>query len=101
MPKIWAVLPIRWIVERTFGWACHSRRLSKDYEISCASAENMFMISQNKYFLRKNGIHAAVVDKLINNKTIDTTTIERICKLLDCQPGEIMEYIEDDNKEGE
>ena len=27
------VLPKRWVVERTFAWANHSRRLSKDYEI--------------------------------------------------------------------
>ena len=49
----------------------------------------------NKHFLRKNGIHAAVVDKLIKNKTVDTTTISNLCKLLDCQPGDIMEYVED------
>gem|GEM_PF-3534177 len=45
MPKIWSVLPIRWIVERSLGWATHSRRLSKDYEISTESAENMLMVS--------------------------------------------------------
>ncbi|MBI1391086.1 MAG: transposase, partial [bacterium] len=27
-----AVLPKRWIVERTFAWMNHGRRLSKDYE---------------------------------------------------------------------
>jgi putative transposase len=27
------VLPMRWKVERTFCWANHSRRLSKDFEI--------------------------------------------------------------------
>ena len=39
-PKIlpeFGVSPKRWIVERTFAWANHSRRLSKDYEISIAS----------------------------------------------------------------
>ena len=45
MPRVWSLLPKRWIVERTFGWANHSRRLSKDYEFSTNSAENMFMIS--------------------------------------------------------
>ncbi|MCL1994593.1 MAG: transposase [Defluviitaleaceae bacterium] len=53
MPKIWSVLPIRWIVERSFGWASHSRRLSKDYEISTESAENMLMVSHLATLLRR------------------------------------------------
>jgi putative transposase len=44
-PKGWAVLPQRWVVERTFGWMGYSRRLSKDYEISTLSQENMVIIS--------------------------------------------------------
>ena len=27
------IQPVRWVVERTFGWMTWSRRLSKDYEI--------------------------------------------------------------------
>ena len=30
--KGFAVLPRRWIVERTLGWLCRWRRLSRDYE---------------------------------------------------------------------
>ena len=45
MPKIWSVYPIRWIVERSFEWTSHSLRLSKDYEISIESAENMLIVS--------------------------------------------------------
>jgi putative transposase len=33
------VLPHRWIVERTFGWLSKYRRLSKDYEETCASSQ--------------------------------------------------------------
>ena len=40
----WAVIPKRWVVERTFAWANNSRRLSKDYEITTASEEAFFMI---------------------------------------------------------
>jgi putative transposase len=29
----WVVIAKRWIVERTFAWLNHFRRLSKDYEI--------------------------------------------------------------------
>ena len=37
-------------------------------------------------------IHAAVVDKLIKGGTVDTTTIANLCAILECQPGDILEY---------
>ncbi len=48
-----------------------------------------------KYHLRQQGIHAAVMDKLIKNKNVDISTIDKLCKLLDCQPGDILEYTPD------
>ena len=47
------VLPIRWIVERTFAWMNHSRRLSKDYEISTGTEETMCVISHFHTLLRR------------------------------------------------
>lgn len=44
-PHQWEKLPWRWVVERTLSWLNHSRRLSKDYEISISSAEAMVKIS--------------------------------------------------------
>lgn len=41
----WNVLPKHWVVERTFAWTNNSRRRSKDYEITVASAEAMCMIA--------------------------------------------------------
>jgi transposase len=41
----WDVLPVRWVVERTFSWFNGFRRLSKDYEISVSSAENFIRIA--------------------------------------------------------
>lgn len=52
-PKGWAILPQRWVVERTFAWSNNSRRLSKDYEITTKSAENMFIISHIHTLLRR------------------------------------------------
>ena len=47
------VLPKRWVVERTFAWLGNSRRLSKDYEITIDSEENMVRISHLHMLLRK------------------------------------------------
>jgi putative transposase len=38
-PKGFVVLPRRWVVERTKAWIDQNRRMSKDYERSCASGE--------------------------------------------------------------
>lgn len=48
-----------------------------------------------KYWLRQNGINPKVVDALQKNKNVNVSTIMELCKLLDCQPGDIMEYIPD------
>jgi putative transposase len=39
------VLPMRWIVERTFAWLGTNRRLSKDYETNIESSEAMIHIA--------------------------------------------------------
>ena len=44
-PHFWEKLPWRWVVERTLGWLNHSRRLSKDFEITTVSAQSMVIIS--------------------------------------------------------
>lgn len=48
-----AVLPKRWIVERTFAWLGNFRRLSKDVEILTGTAENMVRIAMLKITLAK------------------------------------------------
>lgn len=52
-----------------------------------------------KYHLRQQGIHAAVMDKLVKCKNVDISTIDKLCKLLDCQPGDILEYTPDPENE--
>lgn len=51
------------------------------------------------YWLRQNGFHSATVTKLRKNERINTDTINSICKVLNVQPGDIMEYVEDSNEE--
>ena len=52
-PHQWEKLPWRWVVERTLSWLNHSRRLSKDYEISISSAEAMVIISHFHSLLKR------------------------------------------------
>jgi len=47
------VLPRRWVVERTFGWLLHHRRLVRDYETSMASAEAFVYIAMIRIQLRR------------------------------------------------
>lgn len=51
----------------------------------------------NKYYLRKNGLNPKVVDALSKNNNVNVSTIISLCKLLNCQPGDIMEYVPDED----
>jgi len=39
-----------------------------------------------------------VIAKLAKNRIVTTDTIDRICAALQCQPGDIMEWIPDEEK---
>jgi putative transposase len=49
----WAILAKRWVVERTFAWLNHFRRLAKDYEIGVQAAENNVMIAHSMILIRR------------------------------------------------
>ena len=51
--KRFAVLPRRWVVERTFAWFNHHRRLSKDYERQETTSETMMRIVMIRVMLRR------------------------------------------------
>jgi putative transposase len=53
--KGFRVLPRRWVVERTFGWLNHYRRLSKDYEHLSASSEAMIQMAMIRLMLTRLG----------------------------------------------
>jgi transposase len=67
--KKFEVIPQRWIVERTFGWLNHIRRLSKDYEKTVKSAETWILLADIRRMLKK-----IAAKKLENEKS----------KLLEC-----------------
>jgi putative transposase len=48
-----AVLPKRWIVERTFGWLSKFRRLSKDYEYRTDNSEAIILLAATRLMLAR------------------------------------------------
>jgi len=52
-PKGFIVLPRRWVVERSFAWISHNRRMSKDYERLCASGEAFVYAAMSRLMVRR------------------------------------------------
>ncbi len=50
-----AVLPRRWVVERTLAWLNRNRRLAKDFEASLASAKAWLYLGSIQILLRRLG----------------------------------------------
>ena len=54
------------------------------------------------YTVKKSGtIGQATWKKIHDGGHIDTRTINALCELLNCQPGDILEYVPDENVIGE
>ena len=51
------------------------------------------------YTIRKDNIMSQSAWQKIRTGTgdIDTRTIKKLCQILDCQPGDIMEYVREDD----
>ena len=54
----------------------------------------MKTLGLKKVDLRRNGFSPTVINRLVKNEDVNTKTIIKLCELLKCQPGDIMEYIE-------
>jgi len=52
-PRGFQVLPRRWVVERSFAWICHNRRMSKDYERLCATSEAFVYVAMTRLMVRR------------------------------------------------
>jgi putative transposase len=52
-PRGYVALPRRWVVERTFSWLGQNRRMSKDYERLCASAEAFVYAAMIRLMVRR------------------------------------------------
>lgn len=54
-----------------------------------------YTIKQNKV------IGQATWKKIMTGGTIDTVSLNSLCKFLDCQPGDLLAYVPDDGTQGE
>jgi putative transposase len=52
-PRGFMVLPRRWVVERTFAWLGHARRLAKDYERLPENGVAMILWAMSRIMLRR------------------------------------------------
>ena len=55
--KGFVVQPKRWIVERTFAWLIHNRRLVRDYEEREVNSEAMILIAASKLMVKRLAKH--------------------------------------------
>jgi len=47
------VIPRRWVIERTFAWLSHYRRLAKDYEYLVTTSDAMIYAAMVRLMLRR------------------------------------------------
>ena len=62
--------------------------------------EKLFALMKQKGIKKTNlsyeyKVHPTTIQKIVNGETINTDTIIILCDALNCQPGDIMEYIPD------
>ncbi|GHV89675.1 hypothetical protein AGMMS50268_01780 [Spirochaetia bacterium] len=48
--------------------------------------------------MRAVGLSPPTLAKLSKNQPVDGKVLERICAYLDCQPGDVIEYVKDVDK---
>lgn len=51
----------------------------------------------NKTYLRENGIHPTSIAKMGRNVYVDLKVLSRICDIMHCDYGDLLEYTQDSN----
>ncbi len=64
------------------------------------SYENLWNVMKEKgvsqyMLIKKYGVIPAQITRLKRNESVSTHTIEMFCRILDCNVGDIMEYVRD------
>ena len=56
--------------------------------------ETMQKREMTQYQLLKSGIDNKTLDTLKKNKNVTLVTLEKLCRILDCTPNDIVRFIE-------
>ena len=64
------------------------------------SYDRLFILMKEKGIKKidlrhKYGINPKTVNSLVNNRSVNVDTIIQLCEILDCQPGDLMQYVKD------
>lgn len=43
----------------------------------------------------RHNINSKVINSLVHNRSVTVSSIMQLCEILNCQPGDIMEYVPD------
>ena len=65
------------------------------------SYRKLFDLMQTKEIKKRDlrekyGMSPTIVNRLNNNSNVAVDTIMYLCEILECQPGDILEYVPDD-----
>lgn len=47
------------------------------------------------YYLANEGIESATLQRLRHDEPVTTVTIEKLCRIMNCQPGDLICYLEE------
>lgn len=67
------------------------------------SYEKLFKLMEDKGIKKadlrgKYELNPKTVDSLVKNKSVTVATLMQLCKILDCQPGDLVEYVEEQDQ---
>ena len=67
------------------------------------SYDNLWNVMKEKgvsqyALIKKYNMSPAPIARIKRNESVSAHTIEMFCKILDCQVGDIMEYVKDENQ---
>lgn len=53
------------------------------------------------YRLANEGIDAQTLQRIRHDKPVTTETLGKLCEIMDCQPGDLIEYLRTDEHESQ